>query len=113
MASACGAPFDAAVRERIEQEVRGAAYAIIAGKGATYFAIASGLVRLVETILRDQRSVLTVSNPVGAAQGLAEIEGVWLSRYRSVGLSRPSGQPSNKDSRIRSSPHWRRRPGSK
>lgn len=74
-----GVSFAAAVKERIAGEVRNAAYAIIAGKGATYYAIASGLVRIIEAILCDQKAVLTVSNAVGRAQRLPELEGVWLS----------------------------------
>lgn len=40
-----GVLFDATVKERIASDVRNAAYAIISGKGSTYYAIASGLVR--------------------------------------------------------------------
>ena len=74
-----GVGFDAAMQERIAGEVHNSAYAIIAGKGATYYAIASGLVRIIEAILCDQKAVLTVSNAVGRAQGLPELEGTWLS----------------------------------
>ena len=74
-----GIGFDEQTRLRIAHETRSAAYAIIAGKGATYYAIASGLVSIVEAVLRDQRTVLTVSNRVGAAQGFPELEGTWLS----------------------------------
>ena len=77
--------FDATVRAGIADEVRRSAYKIIEGKGATYYAIASALVRIVEAILRHQRSVLTVSNAVGGAQGLPEIEGVWLSLPSVIG----------------------------
>ena len=48
-------------REAIEEEVRKSAYHIIGYKGSTYFAIGLALVRLVGAILRDERSVLTVS----------------------------------------------------
>lgn len=74
-----GIAFDDGIRQRIEQQTRNAAYAIIAGKGATYYAIASGLVRIVEAILRDQATILTVSNRVGAEQGFPEVDGTWLS----------------------------------
>lgn len=46
LATAAGVSFDGADRDRIAAEVRGAAYEIIEGKGATYYAIASGLVRI-------------------------------------------------------------------
>ena len=45
-------------------ETRDAAYQIIERKGATYYAVAAGLVRIVEAILRDQRTVLSVSSLV-------------------------------------------------
>jgi len=85
LAAAAGVPFDASVRDQLAQDVRGAAYAIIEGKGATYYAIASGLVRMVEAIVGDQRSVLTVSNPVGPENAMANLGGVWLSMPRIVG----------------------------
>lgn len=85
VARARGATLDEGLAGRLADEARGAAYAVIAGKGATYYAIASGLMRIVEGVLRDQKTVLTVSNPVGAAQGLPEAEGVWLSLPRVIG----------------------------
>ncbi len=68
--AATGLAFDDAVRDRLTEEVRRAAYEIIDRKGATYYAIASGLLRIVESILRDQRTVLTVSSlQAGAVHG--------------------------------------------
>lgn len=68
-------PFNADIRRHIENDMRGAAYAIVAGKGSTYYAIASGLLRLVEAIVRDQHTVLTVSN-ISRTDAAG---GVWLS----------------------------------
>src|SRR3954451_22480256 len=48
------------VRKDIDGKVRGAAYTIIDGKGATYYGIGSALARVVDVILHDQRSVMTV-----------------------------------------------------
>jgi len=45
----------------IAARVRDAAYEIIRRKGATNFAIAAALTRIIETVVRDQASVLTVS----------------------------------------------------
>lgn len=42
--------------------VRDAAYHIIKQKGATYYGIAMGLVRITKAILRNENSVLTVSS---------------------------------------------------
>jgi L-lactate dehydrogenase len=48
--------------DEIFKSTRDAAYSIIQRKGATYYAIASSLVRIVEAILRDQSTVLCVSS---------------------------------------------------
>jgi L-lactate dehydrogenase len=47
--------------EKLFEEVKNAAYKIIETKGATYYAIALALVKIVETILRDENSILPVS----------------------------------------------------
>lgn len=47
--------------QRIFTEVRDAAYHIIERKGATYYGIAMGLVRITKAILGNENSVLTVS----------------------------------------------------
>jgi L-lactate dehydrogenase len=60
----------------IEASVRNAAYEIIRRKGATNFAIAAALTRIVEAVVRDQASVLTVSTLV---EGFHGIDGVCLS----------------------------------
>jgi L-lactate dehydrogenase len=69
-------------RERIFRQTRDAAYEIIQRKGATYYAVAVGLVRIVESILRDQRTVLTVSSLVPGHYG---IEDVYLSLPTVIG----------------------------
>lgn len=58
-----GIDMGPAVRDRIEHRVRDAAYEIIEGKGATYYGIGAALASIVQTILRDQRSILTVCTP--------------------------------------------------
>lgn len=60
-------------RERIFRQTRDAAYEIIEKKGATYYAVAVGLVRIVESILRDQRTVLTVSSLVTGHYGINDV----------------------------------------
>jgi L-lactate dehydrogenase len=42
-------------------------------KGATYYAIAAGLVRIIEAIVRDENSVLTVSGLIEGAHGLTDV----------------------------------------
>ena len=48
-------------RGEIVEEVRNSAYHIIDYKGATCFGIGLALVRIVSSILRNERSALTVS----------------------------------------------------
>jgi L-lactate dehydrogenase len=60
------------MRELFEQ-TRRAAYDIIARKGATYFAIAAALRRIVEAILRDEHTLLTVSSPVSGYLGVEDV----------------------------------------
>jgi len=66
----------------IEDQVRNAAYHIIEGKGATYYGIGSAIARIVEVILRDQRSILTVCTP---SENILGIPKVTLSLPRLVG----------------------------
>ena len=51
------------IRRDIDKRVRKAAYAIINGKGSTYYGIGSALAKVADVILHDQRSILTVSVP--------------------------------------------------
>lgn len=65
--------LDSSVRKDIDQRVRNAAYSIIAGKGHTSYGIGSALARVVEVILHDQRSILTVCTPVGEIFGVCDV----------------------------------------
>lgn len=62
-----------AVRQQIDQNVRRAAYTIIGGKGATYYGIGSALARIVDVILHDQRSILTVCAPSPDVVGVRDV----------------------------------------
>lgn len=68
-----GRLLDAADKEEIAKNTRRAAYEIISRKGATYYAIAAGLVRIIEAIVRDESSVLTVSSYVQGLYGLGDV----------------------------------------
>jgi L-lactate dehydrogenase len=70
------------VRLEIDGKVRHAAYTIISGKGATYYGIGSALARIVEVILHDQRSILTVCTTTADVQG---VQDVTVSMPRLVG----------------------------
>jgi len=60
-------------KNRIVTEVRDSAYHIIAAKGSTCFAIGLALVRIVEAILRNEHSVLTVSTLLDGEYGLNDV----------------------------------------
>jgi L-lactate dehydrogenase len=59
--------------ETIDEKVRRAAYRIIEGKGATYYGIGSAIARIVEVILQDERSILTVCTPMEDVAGVKEV----------------------------------------
>jgi L-lactate dehydrogenase len=65
--------MDVEVRADIEQGVILAAYSIIKGKGSTNFGIGSALARIVEVVLQDQRSLLTVCTPVPEVAGVKNV----------------------------------------
>lgn len=68
-----GIQFTDAVRQEIDQKVRRAAYTIIAGKSATYYGIACALSRIVDCVLHDQRSVLSVCAPAVEVAGVRDV----------------------------------------
>jgi L-lactate dehydrogenase len=63
-------PEDYAV---IDEKVRRAAYHIIEGKGATYYGVGSAIARIVEVILQDERSILTVCTPMQDVTGVKDV----------------------------------------
>ena len=69
--------WDICTDEKVQQDitnwVRNAAYSIIEGKGSTNFGIGSALSRIVEVILGNQRSLLTVCTPVEQAAGVEDV----------------------------------------
>lgn len=73
VAARVNVPLDEAVRARIDDGVRNAAYTIINGKGATYYGIGAGLARLVEAIGRDQHAVFSVSSVSDNVEGVRDV----------------------------------------
>jgi len=65
--------LDETKKQDIDQRVRQAAYNIIAGKGATYYGIGSALVRIIDVILHDHRSILTVCSPTSEVVGVRDV----------------------------------------
>lgn len=58
---------------KILEDVKKAGYKVIEKKGATYFAVALAITRIVEAILRDENSILTVSSLLEGQYGINDI----------------------------------------
>ena len=65
--------LDESVKRQIDEKVRRAAYHIIEGKGATYYGIGSALAKIVDVILHDQRSIMTICSHVRATDGMEKV----------------------------------------
>ena len=59
--------------EKIEENVRHAAYEIIEAKGATYYGIGMAICRVARAILQDENSILTVSARLCGAYGMEKV----------------------------------------
>jgi L-lactate dehydrogenase len=68
-----GIALDDEVKQRIDYNVRNAAYTIINGKGATYYGIGSALARITDIVLRDERAILTICTPQPEIAGVKEV----------------------------------------
>jgi L-lactate dehydrogenase len=82
LARQIGRPLDDEVKAGIDRAVRRAAYRIIEGKGATWYGIAGGLTRIVQSIAGDVNAALTVSMLTDDVEGVGPIT---LSLPRIVG----------------------------
>jgi L-lactate dehydrogenase len=71
-----GTPLGADERRKIDENVRRAAYQIIAGKGATYYGIGSAVARIVDVLVHDQRAILTVCSRIS---GVPDCEDVTMA----------------------------------
>lgn len=72
----CAFSMPQQMREDFDNDVRRAAYRVIDMKGATFYAIAIAMRRIAQAVLRDEKSILTVSTLLGGEYG---IDGVCLS----------------------------------
>lgn len=61
------------VLQGIFEEVKSAAYKIIEAKGSTYYAIALSLVKITESILRNENSILPVSTLINDYYGINDV----------------------------------------
>ena len=77
-----GIEFNDKMAQEITNDVKMAAYEIINRKGYTNYAVALAITRIVQAILRDEKSILTVSSLQDGAYG---IEDVYISVPTVVG----------------------------
>jgi L-lactate dehydrogenase len=68
-----GTPLTRAQREAIDEQVRRAAYHIIAGKGSTYYGIGSAVARIVDVLLHDQRAIMTICCRIVGVPGCEDV----------------------------------------
>lgn len=60
-------------RQQTDNAVRRAAYKIVAGKGATYYGVGSAIARIVDAMLGNRRSLLTVCSPQPSVMGVDDV----------------------------------------
>jgi len=65
--------YDPRAMEEIFLQTRDAAYRIIERKGATYYAVAAGLMRITQAILRNQSTVLSLSSVINDYYGISDV----------------------------------------
>lgn len=64
---------DGSLKKKLHEEVKKAAYEIINRKGSTYYAVAVGVCKIVEAIVRDEKSILTVSTLLEGQYGIDKV----------------------------------------
>lgn len=69
----CGRGYDKSVMDALFREARDSAYGIIEAKGATYYAIAESVKRIVAAIVRDENTILPVSALVNGHYGIEDV----------------------------------------
>ncbi|MFI6425356.1 L-lactate dehydrogenase [Promicromonospora sp. NPDC050880] len=66
-------PLDAAVRAEVHREVVDSAYRIIAGKGATNYAVGLAATRIIEAVLKDEGRIMPVSSLLDDYHGIGDV----------------------------------------
>jgi L-lactate dehydrogenase len=69
----CGVDYDVEEFNKLFLRVRNAGYEIIERKGRTNYAVALALTKIVQSILRDENAILTVSTFLGDYHGVRNI----------------------------------------
>ena len=100
-----GKKYDPQTLENMYIQVRDSAYKIIEGKGATYYAIGQATLRIVKSIVKNQKSVLPVSCLVDGHYGLENMYMGLPAIVGSEGISNVLEIPLNAEEgqRLRSS----------
>ncbi len=94
-----GQSYDEQKLNGILERTRNAAYEIIKRKKASYYAIGLGLLTIVEAVLRDQHTVMTVSSPLSGQYGVAGIANSLPSIVGRNGIEGVLEVPMNDDER--------------
>lgn len=68
-----GIEFNEEIKNKIDNDVRNAAYTIISGKGSTYYGIGAAIAKIVDIINRDNRAILTVSSFNNDVEGVKDL----------------------------------------
>ncbi len=71
-ARARGVDFTDGDRTRIGENVRGAAYRIIRGKGATSFGIGAAIAHIVDAVAHEKETIATLCRPLDRIAGVAD-----------------------------------------
>ncbi|WP_125775272.1 L-lactate dehydrogenase [Antribacter gilvus] len=66
-------PLDAQAREDVHKDVVDSAYKIIAGKGATNYAVGLAATRIIEAVLNDEHRVMPVSSLLDDYYGISDV----------------------------------------
>lgn len=93
----CGKACAEDEKNKIFEEVKNSAYRIIEGKGATYYAVALAVRRIVEAILRNENSILPVSSLMKGYYGINDVYLSLPSIINDQGLKRVLELPLSDD----------------
>ncbi len=96
-----GGPLDREELDAIADEVKNAAYTVIAGKGATNYAIGLSGARIVEAVLRDEGLVLPVSSVLDDYHGVSGVALSVPSVVDARGVSRVIDVPFSREEQAR------------
>jgi L-lactate dehydrogenase len=79
----------------IYERTRDAAYHIIERKGATYYAVAAGLIQITAAIVRDQNTIFSVSTWIDEYAGIRDVCFSLPAVLNSSGVARVLPLPLN------------------